>query len=167
MIHTDIHPISLEVIRHAFIAAAEEMKTKSRTGVTRVQAVFHRHGRETTRAAIDAMLRQGEARVRQAIRAMPDGVYVAESCLDDDCIGNGPLPVKVKVIIQGDEVTIDLMGSSPQNPGPVNCGLPATLAACRIALKCITDPQSPVTEGDFAPLRLIVPEQCMYHASPT
>src|SRR5690606_20339557 len=55
-------------------------------------------------------------------------------------------------------------GSSPQNPGPVNCGLPATISACRIALKCLTDPETPVTEGDFAPLTVKAPEGSMYNA---
>lgn len=137
----------------------------SRTGEARVQEIFRRHGRETTQAAITAMLQQGEARVRQALQAMPDGVYTAESCLDDDCVGNGPIPVKVTAIIAGDELTIDLAGSSPQTPGPINCGLPATLAAGRIALKCVTDPHTPVTEGDFAPLHLRVPDQCLFNAT--
>jgi N-methylhydantoinase B len=136
----------------------------SRTGEQRLAEVFRRHGRATTEAAIEEMHRQGEQRVRAAIAAMPDGVYEAESCLDDDCIGNGPLPVKVKAIVDGDELTIDLEGSAPQNPGVVNCGFPATVSACRIALKAITNPDLPACEGDFVPMTVNVPEDSMFNA---
>jgi N-methylhydantoinase B len=72
--------------------------------------------------------------------------------------------VKVKATVEGDELTIDLTGSSPQNVGPVNCGLPAAIASCRIALKAFTSPGTPANEGDFVPLHVTAPERCMYNA---
>src|SRR5262249_25954579 len=114
--------------------------------------------------AIEEMLRQGEQRVRAAISAMPDGVYEAQSFLDDDCAGHGPLPVQVKATITGDQLLLDLAGSAPQNPGVVNCGYPATLAACRIALKSLTNPNLPACEGDFVPMTVLVPDDSMFNA---
>ena len=137
----------------------------SRTGEKRIQEIFRRHGRATVRAAIEELFKQGEQRARASIRAMKDGAYEAESQLDDDCLGNGPLAVKVKVIVAGDTLTVDLTGSHGQNIGPVNCGLPATLSACRMAFKSLTAPDAPVTEGDFVPLELNVPENNMFNAS--
>jgi N-methylhydantoinase B len=110
------------------------------------------------------MHRQGEQRVRAAIAAMPDGVYEAESCLDDDCVGSDPLAIRVRATIAGDELEVDLEGSAPQNPGPVNCGFPATLSACRIALKSITNPDLPACEGDFVPMTVKAPENSMFNA---
>jgi N-methylhydantoinase B len=126
--------------------------------------VLRKHGSETVNAAIDEIVRQGEQRARAAVAAMPDGVYEAESCLDDDCLGTGPLAVKVKAIVEGDRLVLDLEGTAPQNPGPVNCGLPATLAACRIAFKALTNPGVPASEGDFVPLELRCPEGTMCSA---
>jgi N-methylhydantoinase B len=136
----------------------------SRTGEERFRVVLRRHGRGAVQAVVDELIRQGEQRARSAISAMPDGVYTADACLDDDCLGNGPLPIHLTATIAGDELTIDLTGSHEMNPGPVNCGLPATLAACRIALKALTNPNAPANEGDFAPLRLVVPEASMFDA---
>lgn len=136
----------------------------SRTGEQRLAEVFRKHGRDVVEPAIEEMHHQGEQRVRAAIAAMPDGVYEAESCLDDDCIGNGPLPVKVRATVDGDELTLDLEGSAPQNPGVVNCGFPATLSACRIALKSITNPDLPACEGDFIPMTVTTPENSMFNA---
>ena len=50
-----------------------------------------------------------EAAARARTRTIPDGVYEAESSLDDDGIDVGKrIPIKVKVTVKGDEMTIDL-----------------------------------------------------------
>jgi N-methylhydantoinase B len=136
----------------------------SRTGELRMGEILRRHGRATCDAAVEEIIRQGEQRVRAALSELEDGTYSASSCLDDDCLGHGPLEVHVTATVDGDELTLDLTGSSGTNPGPVNCGLPATLAACRIALKALTNPDVPASEGDFEPLRLVVPDDSMFNA---
>lgn len=136
----------------------------SNTGARRLRELIDRYGREVYESAIAEIHRQGEQRTRAATTAIPDGTYVAESVLDDDCIGNGPLPVRVAATVSGDRLTLDLTGSAPQNPGVVNCGLPATYSAARLALKMITNPDVPACEGDFAPLELLVPEDSMFNA---
>lgn len=136
----------------------------SRTGAARMRSLLDRYGREQFDIAVKTILEQGAQRSRAAVAALPDGVYEAEAQLDDDCLGHGPLDVRAVVRIAGDELIVDLTGSAPQNIGPVNCGLPATMSACRIALKAFTTPDLPANEGDFAPLRMIVPEGSMFHA---
>jgi N-methylhydantoinase B len=136
----------------------------SGTGEARMRALLDRYGRPTFDAAVETILSQGERRSRAAVAAMPDGVYEAEADLDDDCLGHGPLRVRAAVTIAGERMTVDVTGSAPQNEGPVNCGLPATMSACRIALKALTTPELPANEGDFAPLELVVPEDSMFNA---
>jgi N-methylhydantoinase B len=56
-----------------------------------------------------------EAEARAQVRAMPDGVYEAESFMDDDAVDiDQPVPIRVKVTIRGEEMTVDLSGVSPQ-----------------------------------------------------
>jgi N-methylhydantoinase B len=136
----------------------------SRTGERRALEIFSRHGRATVEAAIDEMVRQSEERAFASIRAMRDGVYEAEAFLDNDGVGNEPVPIRVRATVAGDRIHIDLTGTSPQVPGPINCGEPATLSACRTVVKALTGPNVPATEGDFAPLDLTVPEGCMFNA---
>ncbi|WP_165492152.1 hydantoinase B/oxoprolinase family protein [Egibacter rhizosphaerae] len=133
-------------------------------GAQRVREIFARHGTSVVEQAIASMHQQGDQRTRDAIRLMPDGVYEAETCMDDDCRGNGPLPVKVTATVEGSDLTIDLAGSHGQNVGPVNAGLPATEAACKIALKALTHPRTPTTDGDFEALRVLCPEDSMFNA---
>ena len=136
----------------------------SRTGQQRLLEVIRRYGIGVFDAAIKELLAQGEQRVRNAIQSMADGVYEAEAQLDDDCVGNGPVAVKVRATIDADEIHLDLAGSSPQTTGPVNCGFPATLAAARIALKALCNPDVPANEGDFAPLHVTAPDRSIFNA---
>ncbi|GAW28191.1 hydantoinase B/oxoprolinase family protein [Carboxydocella sp. ULO1] len=134
------------------------------TGERRMQEIVNRYGLDTVRAAIQEMFRMEEAATRAAIAAIPDGVYSAEAFMDDDGVGVKNPKVKVTVRIEGDEMTIDLTGSAEQCLGPINCGYAATLSGARIALKAVTSPLSPVNEGTFVPLKLVVPENCMFNA---
>jgi N-methylhydantoinase B len=136
----------------------------SRTGENRVREIVDRYGIKTVSAAIDEMFKMEESATRDAITSIPDGRYKAESFMDDDGVGIKNPKIKVTVIIEGDEMTIDLTGSSEQCLGPINCGYAATLSGARIALKAVSNPLSPVNEGTFRPLKLELPENCMFNA---
>ena len=61
---------------------------------------------------------QSEKLARAAVRQIPDGVYEAESFMDDDGVNLGKhIPIKVRVEVHGDEMTIDLSDVSPQVAG--------------------------------------------------
>lgn len=84
--------------------------------------------------------------------------------MDDDGVSVDRPKVKVTVTVSGEEMTIDLTGSEPQCAGPINCGLAATISGVRVAFKCVTSPFTPVTEGDFRPLKIVVPDDSMFNA---
>ena len=136
------------------------------TGRDRFLDIIKRYGRDTVMLAISEIQRQAEAATRLAISNMKDGIYSAESFMDDDGVAIDRPAVCVTVTVAGDHMVIDLTGSSPQVKGPINLGLPGTISACRVALKCLTSPNSPVAVGAFVPLRVIVPEDCMFNAKP-
>src|SRR5579863_2013821 len=52
--------------------------------------------------AVDDILIRSEAAARAFIRSMPDGIYSAESFLDNDRSGDEPLPMRVKVVVADD-----------------------------------------------------------------
>jgi N-methylhydantoinase B len=137
-----------------------------RTGEERFLETVRRFGVGQVSAAIAEMHRQDELITREAISEMRNGVYHAEAFMDDDGVAVEKPRIVVTVSIADDEMTIDLAGSAPQVKGPINIGLPATISGCRVALKCLTSPFSPVTEGAFRPLRVVVPDDCMFNAKP-
>lgn len=135
-----------------------------RTGEQRLQALFDRFGPEVIRAARDEIYRQTEAKEREAIAALPDGEYGAEGTIDDDGLGNGPLPVTLKVRIEGDAMTVDLAGSAGQATGPVNCGLTQTVAAARVAYKLLICSEVSPNGGSFRALDVQAPVKSIFHA---
>ncbi|PLW83628.1 5-oxoprolinase [Kineobactrum sediminis] len=134
------------------------------TGEQRLQALFERFGPETIRAARDEIYKQTEAREREEITALPDGEYSAEGTIDDDGLGNGPIPVKLKVTIAGDAMTVDLAGSADQAAGPVNCGLTQTVAAARVAYKLLICSEESPNGGSFQALDVQAPVRSIFHA---
>jgi len=135
-----------------------------RTGETRFQSILNRFGYETVLAARDEIFRQSEQLERQAVAAIPDGTYTASGFLDDDGLGNGPIPIKVRVDVAGDRITVDLEGSSAMARGPINAGFAQTISACRMAFKMLVHPERPVDGGTFKTLTVKAPEGSIFKA---
>jgi N-methylhydantoinase B len=128
-----------------------------RTGQAAFERILERFGFETYDAARREIYRQSEELERAAIAAIPDGSYSAAGVLDSDGHGSDPLPVRVRVDVQGDNLTIDLAGTAAQGEGPVNVAYAGTLSACRVALKLLIHPDRPVDGGNFRTLEVRVP----------
>ncbi len=131
-----------------------------KSGEKRVLEMLKKYGRDGFVSAIEAIFDQSEAITREQIRAIPDGLYEAESFMDDDGVDMGkPIPVRVKVTVRGDEITVDLSDVGEQVRGFFNSGRPAGLSAAQVALKCIVAPlEMPINDGCFRPLTVILPE---------
>jgi len=131
-------------------------------------ALAHRYGTETFLSAVGTILDRCEASARAKICAIPDGVYEAESALDDDGIGNTPIPIKVRVIVAGDEMTVDYSDMPPQVRSSINSGAHGGgLTTARIAFKYLIATDEPANAGTFRPLKLILPPGTLVSASPT
>ncbi|MBV9601304.1 MAG: hydantoinase B/oxoprolinase family protein [Chloroflexi bacterium] len=102
---------------------------------------------------------QSEALARAAVRAIPDGEYRAEAFMDDDGVNLGKhLPVKVRVVVADDCMTVDLTDCSRQVTGPYNSGKTAGRSAAEVAFKFLTSPLLlPINEGSFRPLTVVLP----------
>ena len=136
-----------------------------RAGARQFEALIARYGCDAVLASIDAIMNHSEAAARERIREIPDGVYEAESFMDDDGIDlDRPVPMKVKVIVEGDEMTVDLSGVSKQVKGFYNSG--AGEACAQVALKCLAAPQDfPINDGTYRPLKVISPKGTVLNAT--
>src|SRR5262249_60474158 len=82
--------------------------TAVKTGERRLLQMIERYGRERVLDSIAAIMDQAEAMARAHTRTIPDGVYEAESYMDDDGIDIGKrVPIRVRVQVRGDEMTVD------------------------------------------------------------
>ncbi|HXV84168.1 MAG TPA: hydantoinase B/oxoprolinase family protein [Candidatus Binatia bacterium] len=129
------------------------------TGERRLLQLLKRYGNRAFKESIRLIYEQSEKLARAAVRQIPDGVYAAESFMDDDGVNIGkPIPIKVRVEVCGDKMTIDLSGVSPQVAGFYNSGPTAGRSAAEVVFKCITAPLLlPINEGSFRPLKIILP----------
>ncbi|HSR55591.1 MAG TPA: hydantoinase B/oxoprolinase family protein, partial [Alphaproteobacteria bacterium] len=132
------------------------------------RALAERYGTETYLAAIAAILDQSEAATRARIRDMPDGVYDSEAFLDNDGEGNEPVPIRIRVVVEGDELTIDYSDMSGTVAGCINSGFyGGGRTTARVAFKYLLGTNEPANEGTFRPLKLILPEGKLLSAPPT
>jgi N-methylhydantoinase B len=122
----------------------------------RLEELFHRYGRDALAIAVERIFDEAETRCRAVVARIPDGAYEAESVLDPDRVEpDRPIEIKVRVLVEGSDMTIDLTGCSPQGRGPSNS---RTLAGAYIAYKAITTPLEPVNEGSFRALHVAIQE---------
>lgn len=130
------------------------------TGERRFLELVNRYGREAVLGAIRVIMDHTEAAARANTLTIPDGIYEAESFMDDDGIDIGKrIPIRVRVEVSGDEMTIDLSEVARQVRGYYNSGITTGYACAQVAYKCLTTPTDhPVNDGSFRSLHVIVPE---------
>jgi N-methylhydantoinase B len=127
-----------------------------------------KYGVTTFCRAVALTLDQSEAAARAFIAAMPDGVYGAETFLDNDRAGEEPLPIRVKVMVQGDAMVVDYSDMAGEVKGPINSGyFGGGQTTARVAFKYLMGAGEMANEGTFRPLRLILPPGKILSAAPT
>src|SRR2546425_1903916 len=103
----------------------------------------------------DEIIVRTERAMREAIRALPRGVY--EHAITSAGFGE-PITIKVRCQVQADDLLIDYAGSSPASRRGVNVVMNYTEAYTTYGVKVIVSPDVPNNEGAFRPLRITAPE---------
>jgi N-methylhydantoinase B len=137
-----------------------------RKAAERVEALAAKYGAATVRDAVAELMDRAEARMRSAIRALPDGEYVYEAHLESGRERLEPLTVRARVAVTGDTITVDLAGTSPQTAGPTNVGPAMAPTGAFTIVKSFLDPGSDVNSGAFRPLTVIAPPGTIVNANP-
>lgn len=136
-----------------------------RLGEQRFLDLIKRYGKDSVKACIHRIWDEAEILTRAAVEKIPDGAYQASCVLDNDGLTlNKPIPLKVKVIVAGSDMTIDFSEMSPPVQGPFNSRASGTIA--RVAFKYLTTPNAPITEGGFRNLKIVCPEGTILSAPP-
>lgn len=130
--------------------------TAVKTGERRFGELLRRYGVRETLAAIAQIMQQSETAARARTREIRDGVYEASSFMDDDAVDIGKqVPIKVRIIVKDDVMTVDLTEVSAQVRGFFNSGETTGTACAQVAYKCLTSPGDyPINEGSFRSLQV-------------
>ena len=129
-----------------------------RSGEKGMLKLAERHGVKALEHYFAELIEYTERMVRHEIQTWPDGEYTFTDYMDDDGVNSDPIPIKVKMIVRGDSLTIDFSGSSPQVQGGINSPLPFTFSCCGYAVRSVMQADIPNTSGLFRPLHVIAPE---------
>jgi N-methylhydantoinase B len=143
------------------------MRNCNRIAAQRLEQLIRTYGFSTYVEAADEILRRSEVAQREAIEAMPDGVYHAVDFFDDYGPGTDPLRIEVAVTVDGDELTIDFSGSSPQTQSGINAVLTYVRAFCYYTVKCITHGATiPQNDGCLRPITFTAPPGTVVNSQP-
>jgi N-methylhydantoinase B len=112
----------------------------------------------------DEVLTRTEQSMRQAISAVPDGVYAAEGIVEQ-LEGKEDIVIKVAVTVKGSDIEVDLDGSSPQVEWGGNVVFNFTYAYVFMAMKSMFDPEIPNNDGCTAPIRMSAPKGSVVNCS--
>lgn len=136
----------------------------NRTGIQRFHALCDKYGAATVSAASDALLDYAERRMRTGIATIPDGTYAFEDrfdCheFDDEMI------FRVKVTVEGDEITLDFTENPSQVRAGINLVRTALLATVYYAVKTVVDPGVPPNAGLHRPINVFSQPGTLLHAA--
>ena len=130
----------------------------------RIGELMERRGKETVLAAFDEVISYTERRTRDVVRNLPDGEYWAEDFMEGDGTVDQDIPIRVKILISEDSMSIDFSGTAEAVGGNVNCPLAVTRSACYFALRVLLPGDVPANAGTYAPLDIEAPDGSLVNA---
>jgi N-methylhydantoinase B len=91
-------------------------------GVRRMEELFQRFGTETVEACFQAVLDKCRDIYRnELLQKIADGTYAWEDYVEHDGVTDPKLhKLALRMVKQGDRITLDFTGTDPQSTGPIN-----------------------------------------------
>ena len=140
------------------------MMGSTRIGAEKIAELLGGLGVEQGLAYFAGILEHADRRFRQAVAALPDGVYTGEDWFDNDCFEPMDIAIRVTITVAGDSLVVDFTGSDAQMRGFKNSSLANTYSSVYTGLSSFFDPAIPRNEGTFRSLRIIAPEGTVVNA---
>jgi N-methylhydantoinase B len=134
-------------------------------GIRRFNEIVSRFGVAELRDMIDELLDYTEARAREEIRHLPEGVFEAEDYLDDDGFTDDAVVIHVKVTVADGMVIFDLSGSDRQRPGAMNATYSQTYSDCAYSLRALIGSDVPVNDGFYRVFEVVTVPGTVVHAT--
>ncbi|MDE0943194.1 MAG: hydantoinase B/oxoprolinase family protein [Alphaproteobacteria bacterium] len=135
-----------------------------RLGSRRMAEMAERYAPEMLMRSFDAIMDRTEARLRDGIRTIPDGVYEFSDLLDNDGMGTVDIPIAVRVEVKGAEIAFDFSGTGDQMKGNFNMTFNAAQSAVFYVLKAMLDPDLPNNYGLIRAVEISAPLGCLVNA---
>ncbi len=131
---------------------------------TELRAAAERYGIDVLTVAMKQLQEYTENIVRKGILDIPDGEYFAEEYADTDGHSNEPIPIKVRLVVEGSDINIDFSETGPEVKGAINSPYANTASAALYSLQFFLAPHAPQNQGMFNPIKITLPDNCWLNA---
>ncbi len=135
-------------------------------GESRLQEVISRYGEDRFSMLAGRLIDYGRRFMENTIREIPDGAYEFQDFLDDDGACSGPLPIHVKIVVEGSRVLVDFEGTSPQVGTSLNATRSVTRSAVYYCFFCLVGEGYPVNSGSLMPIEIKIPGGSLLSPAP-
>ena len=144
----------------------EAQITANTLGMERLQAFLAEYGLDDFVALGRMIHERAERAIREAILAIPNGVY-ENQLLTDGYGPDDPVHLRCRILVEDDHIIADYTGSDPQRMGGgINAPLVYTTAHTIYTFKCLLAPTVPNNEGTFRPLSVVAPPGSILNCTP-
>lgn len=126
-------------------------------GERAVHDLIRRYGVTTFTTCAADLIDYTERLMRAEIASWPDGSYTFTDYMDSDGVGGPRTTIQVTLTVEGDTITADFTGSSPQVRGALNSTLSFTASVVALCVRAVLQEEIPNTAGMFKPLKIIAP----------
>ena len=130
------------------------MLAANTVALKRIAETIDQYGVDTVLSVMDESIDTTEAEVRKRLRAMPDGIFRAQTFLDHDGARNRLYRIHVELTKTGDRLKFDFTRSDDQAPRFINCTEGGLSAGVRAAVLPILAYDLPWNEGVFRPVEI-------------
>lgn len=127
------------------------------TAEREIARLVERYGPDGLRGYFDELIDYAERLTRAELADWPDGVYEFEDFIDDDGIDERPIPIRVKLTVSGDALSVDFAGSSEQVKGAINASPSFAKSAVYLTVRSVMESEIPNNAGYFRPLSVLTP----------
>lgn len=122
-----------------------------------------RYGPDRLGEMFERLLDYTERLTRAELRTIPDGSAEFTDYIDDDGITQDPIRIYVRLTKEGDSITADFRGTSPQTRGAINSTLSYTTSITYACIRSVLGRDIPNNAGFFRPIRVIAEEGSFVH----
>lgn len=138
-------------------------------GRRRILELSTRYGAGEVIRYMAATMDYSERMMRGAIEQIPDGVYEGADQIDDGVFFDEPIPIRVKITVEGGEMNVDFTGTAPQVKEFLNVPLGSTYSSTYSSIKmALTAGREtiPANDGCYRPIRIDVPYGSILNPAP-
>jgi acetophenone carboxylase len=133
----------------------------------RIVELAKQKGNDFVKGLLRKVIIEAEAATRKRIASWNDGTYRAMILQDCQGLDTTLLRIFCSLRKEGDHITFDFTGTSPEHDGGGYLALPHhVLAHMAVYMFAYTFHDLPVSSGSLAPLEMVVPEGCFYNPDP-